>query len=52
MLTPFVVYLAIANTMSASGVLLAAWQVARFAKEFSWHQEVGKDRRGRNRLGR
>ena len=30
MLTPFVVYLAIANAMSASGVLLAAWHVAAF----------------------
>ena len=30
MLTPFVVYLAIANAMAASGVFLAAWQVAAF----------------------
>ena len=30
MLTPFVVYLAIANTMAASGVFFAAWQVAAF----------------------
>jgi len=30
MLTPFVVYLAIANAMAASGVSLAAWQVAAF----------------------